>query len=853
MQDMSATSSYQFPAANFHSRFISLTGHPPYPWQTQLFLDLLAGQNIWGISISAPTGSGKTAVMAVWLLALITQIEKTKDISIPRRLVWVVNRRVVVDQATEDAQRYRQIIESLPDLSSPLRQLANIDANDAPLAVSTLRGERADNRDWSRDPARAAIIIGTVDMIGSRLLFRGYGNGDATRPQHAALLAHDSLIVNDEAHLSPAFAQLLEQIPDWQNSGIAPPLRVLKLSATGQDATKYPKTFAADLENEVFAKAFQAPKTLRLIEEEKPKQKKRLIDLAITCPVPRTIVFLATPKEVFDFAGQLANAKVPAERLVLITGTQRGLERDQLVNEAKFQLFQQRVTPRCEPHFLIATSAAEVGINISCERLITTLDTIDHLLQRFGRLNRFGESTEAEAIVVFHRLKDKDEDLGASLEFLKTLPDVSPQTLFTAQNIPYPAPPRTARLQDWLLDRWALTSLTEGQLPVDDYLHGQQDNRVPYFAFLWREEVPYLTSANLRAKELKLVTSVHRPLAHEKVDVPIHSALQHLHFLAEMHPDELVLQQEANDTIRIRPLKDFANKNIRDNLSPCTFWLAAHLCYLRHGMLSESPPDRLTSGDVADNPSYTARARFFYRESEEGISFRRLGTGESIALEESQSWRDYLANLGLRPTYEVDISDLQLPDNAATLIFAKERKQQYQREVLLTEHIQEVTARARRLVQALRLRERGHQAEAEAIIRAAQLHDNGKRACIFQRSLGADCQNEESYLAKSARKGKLNLGGYRHELGSLVLQEASEIDELTAHLIAAHHGHGRPNFEPGAAHPELLPESNRQIDIQPLRFARLQRKYGYWGLAYLESILRAADWMVSEEEQAEHV
>ena len=45
----------------------------------------------------------------------------------------------------------------------------------AGVTVSTLRGKFADNHAWNLDPSRPAIIVGTVDMIGSRMLFAGYG------------------------------------------------------------------------------------------------------------------------------------------------------------------------------------------------------------------------------------------------------------------------------------------------------------------------------------------------------------------------------------------------------------------------------------------------------------------------------------------------------------------------------------------------------------------------------------------------------------------------------------------------------------------------------------------------------
>ena len=73
------------------------------------------------------------------------------------------------------------------------------------------------------------------------------------------------------------------------------------------------------------------------------------------------------------------------------------------------------------------------------------------------------------------------------------------------------------------------------------------------------------------------------------------------------------------------------------------------------------------------------------------------------------------------------------------------------------------------------------------------------------------------------------------------------------HLIAAHHGRGRPHFPPDEAFDPERPHADaaKLAADTPGRFARLQRKYGRWGLAYLESLVRAADVLASK--QAEEV
>ena len=160
--------------------------------------------------------------MAIWYLAL------TARAPVPQRLVYVVDRRAVVDQATTVAEKIREK-----------------SGDKTVLRISTLRGKYVDNREWLADPTAPAIIVGTVDMIGSRLLFSGYGLSPKMRPYHAGFLGADTLAVLDEAHLVPPFEALLKAIardPDDafgprldEHRKIVPRLRLITLSATGRD------------------------------------------------------------------------------------------------------------------------------------------------------------------------------------------------------------------------------------------------------------------------------------------------------------------------------------------------------------------------------------------------------------------------------------------------------------------------------------------------------------------------------------------------------------------------------------------------------------------------------------------
>jgi CRISPR-associated endonuclease/helicase Cas3 len=82
-------------------------------------------------------------------------------------------------------------------------------------------------------------------------------------------------------------------------------------------------------------------------------------------------------------------------------------------------------------------------------------------------------------------------------------------------------------------------------------------------------------------------------------------------------------------------------------------------------------------------------------------------------------------------------------------------------------------------------------------------------------------------------------------------------------LVASHHGYCRPfapvilDDAPDLIYGQLtLTSAERRIRAAhllergvPERFWRLTRRYGWWGLAYLEALLRLADWRVSAMEQ----
>src|SRR5579884_1338466 len=250
----------------FKTSFHCLTGYSPMRWQQRLFERFITGDIPQAIDL--PTGLGKTSVMAIWLIARSLAGEDVRK-AIPRRLVYVVDRRAVVDQATEEAEKLRNALEK-----GAAHLKATLGLDKAALPISTLRGAYVDNREWLEDPTVPAIIVGTVDMIGSRLLFEGYGVSRKMRPYHAGLLGADTLVVLDEAHLVPPFEMLLDAVssnsagiaPRGAEAGaIVPQFKLMSLSATGRTRSERPFSLTdKDLKHSIVRQRLDAKKRLRL-------------------------------------------------------------------------------------------------------------------------------------------------------------------------------------------------------------------------------------------------------------------------------------------------------------------------------------------------------------------------------------------------------------------------------------------------------------------------------------------------------------------------------------------------------------------------------------------------------------
>ena len=905
---------------DFDLDFKTLTGHPPFPWQRRLF-DCWLSKGKLPPAVDIPTGLGKTAVMALWLLA------HARGAPLPRRLVYVVDRRAVVDQATEFAEALCEKLKCTE--LEPVRQGLGIDEE---LPISTLRGRYRDNRKWLENPAALAIVVGTVDMVGSRLLFSGYGVSRRMRPYVAGLLGCDTLVMLDEAHLARPFCRMLQTIEKERSDekecsmfsgplasqGLPPPFRVLPLSATLCGEEEPFRLCSEDWEHKTARPRLEAKKTLTIENLESGGKRDDSLAEALaerawklaqegteTTGRPPRIAIYCDRRTVAEKAEAGLQKRIKEggseAETILFVGGRRVYEREKAAEKLKeYGLIADSSPSKNIPVFLVATSAGEVGVDLDADHMVCDLVAWERMVQRLGRVNRRGagrawvlvvdqsppeEKTSGKDGIARHEAVRKllanlpqtetgghDASPAALTRFQKNIAPEELEQASTARLL-YPALSRP------LVDAWAMTSLAEhtGRPEVAPWLRGWVDED-PQTTVAWRRCLPlrfesfekhslnlapkqdieaFFEAAPLQNDELletetwrvvewlkKRSRKLAKTLDWEGNDVEAADGLNLLQPLDQDTPIAFLLSGsgriEGNLEEASLSLRKAANlpHEWKQKLAGRRLVVDARLGGIEEGLLSHDC--NTYASTIEDNwgrPDATPTLR---------IHLLKVGDPENHE-KNMQKAREipYLVLPEGKTIVNLIVEKrLDTPTDEDTRAIAAKNQ-------TLDEHQQWAACEATRIADALRLSDD----DRALLVAAARHHDDGKGAPRWQDAFNAP--REGGPYAKTTRPPNLHkLNGYRHEFQSVLDAENAGLEgvaktdprfDLALHLIAAHHGHARPTIAIAGCD-SLLPTAaaSRAHEIA-MRFARLQRQWGPWGLAWWEALLRAADQRASRE------
>lgn len=359
---------------HFTEFFSRVTGFDrPYHYQTRLGEEPLASR-----LLVIPTGAGKTAaVVSAWLCRLEQGCS-----DVPRRLVYCLPMRTLVEQTARAAR------------DCVMRSGLDVE-------IHTLMGGEVDEV-WTGQPARPSILVGTQDLILSRMLNRGYAMNPLRWPIALGLISSDALWVFDEIQLfgnGLATSLQLQSFREWMGaygnckaiwmSATARPdwLKTVDREPPAPDAVL--RLSEKDLDDERLARRLNAVKHI----ERAPdlcRTPDGLAAFALERHTPGTITIVLVntarrAREVFaalQGTGGRKKAKgVPPLRdnVRLLHSRFRGHERRQ---------WEEWLTGK--DVIFVSTQVIEAGVDLSAALMITDLAPWPSLVQRFGRVNRDG-------------------------------------------------------------------------------------------------------------------------------------------------------------------------------------------------------------------------------------------------------------------------------------------------------------------------------------------------------------------------------------------------------------------------------------------------------------------------------
>ena len=842
----------------FGAFFAALNGgYAPFSWQEEV-LEHICEHGVWPERINAPTGSGKSSVVDIHLFANALAAVGAAP-RVPRRLCVTVGRRALVDsQATRAREILGRMGKALTDGSGEpdiLRRVAealqsfqtrNDKEGNAPLEVGHIRGELSNRTLPVTDISACAIIAATPDMYGSRALFRGYGSTKAARPRETALLAMDTVMVLDEAHMNRQLLHTTQRIAELQkrevNLGV-PTLQVVETTATPSTEDSESTTLGVDIEaldspndKELHKRVYSHKElVLRPIDKWDGKPGNRAVVDAAVGAIKEFLAHREVGKgsEVAHTVGCIVNhvrtaisikeelAKDLAEDEVqLLVGRMRPSDLEKLQNKHR-ELFTTEGDKSVK--VVVATQTLEVGIDVDFADLVTELAPASSLAQRFGRVNRLGCRKDSKVVVIEPASGDlvkkdappyKAVDLSNAYGWLEALngaenPSVNPAAM--VKNPPVQSSPERLLYQrpEWpdLLEFSRTDENPYDEPDLDLWLHDSLDAETAMGGVIVRDNLPSNTSA---AMEI-LKTSYFAPSDRETF------------------PANLKILQEIldyQDEHGVKPRKFLYRQG------EISLWQDADHGDESNQSLAPGDVLLLDTGSVPftnQGIAVTQRELPSTKDKLEAVPFLNgtLYVYEKCA-DREERFRKYL---GLSPEEAAELLDSQAPDGQKVIASELSTEAEDGQEViawyadvtgkesvegsdiaqelapagpvLLDDHQNDVAERTRQLTENLGLAPEF----SEALELAAKYHDEGKRDLRFQQILGAD--PDADALAKSghrsvaeayrARSRSALPRGWRHEQLSALMVAASP-EKVGAHrdlvlrIIGCSHGHGRFSF-----------------------------------------------------------
>lgn len=831
----------------------------PFEWQSSLFGDLASASPPEVLDL--PTASGKTfGVIRCWLAAAID-----RPLMVPRRLVYVVNRRAVADQVYEDALQISEAAKS-GLLHEKITKALKLTDDTAPLSVFAFRGQKPIDQAWQVDPRRLAILVGTPDMLGSRLLFRAYvGSGNWRRAQAAGFIGHDAWWVLDEPHLAEPFWELLQGVKRVQNrKTILRPFWVTAMGATNREvkAVSFSNGVASDTRLQSRLTALKAvrvlgdgldadgflKKTTQTIKDHLEKD--------ANCSVA---VIVSTVRLAKSIHAELKKKTLPGSPEVYsITGAMRGHDRDRVMEAENFRSsFLSGSRPRSRASILVGTQCLEAGFDGDFDLLISDIPNIPSVIQRLGRLNRIGATDESNAYFIRVRGGEPKQDkisseslswlLGPSQEewcqlsgsWRQDRPSILERWKHSDSNTRARlSEPPVACPKFGNFEALAFAASTEmngsSRARTELFINGIESPDQGEVLFVWRNETRFLPQGSLAVEALRF----RPPVPAEMAQLSAGAAREFLVALAKRlaGKDSVIWKScvvVSRDLQSWGPLFELNKGKLTPASAISGRIIVLHPMaggyegsFLEAACEGEVGEIRDICGDPLRNPITMIW---------DGSSFIQPVAGAHAKPPSADD--DYASKIPAGCVFGEKSRGFFEKSGWAVFHRARAVSQKNSAQVSLNEHTEDVCRLVASLAESFELPEH----MIETLRCAALWHDSGKSHHSFQRYLGNHDLSKP--VAKSGRRG----GGrspFRHEALSLLQAETN--DELAKALIGSHHGYGRPLFPADSLPPRIGAASLGEADGESLsRFAHLHEAYSPWAIAWLESLLKSADAQAS--------